>query len=210
MHPIAASSTSPRSARRDITVALVAFTGFAAGALIARRRTISPLEQRCFLVVNGTTRRLNAPVWVVMQLGSLGGALATGSAFAASGRRELGVRIACSGTATWAAAKVIKRFVGRGRPVAELGTARLIGREQAGLGYPSGHAAVAATIAMVASAGAGRGARAAWWSAALAVGPGRMYVGAHLPLDVLGGIAFGVATGAATRALTRVHATGRA
>jgi membrane-associated phospholipid phosphatase len=33
------------------------------------------------------------------------------------------------------------------------------------------------------------------WAAALAVGPTRSYVGAHLPLDIVGGAALGVAIG---------------
>jgi membrane-associated phospholipid phosphatase len=51
---------------------------------------------------------------------------------------------------------------------------------------------VAATLgAVVAPALPGRW-RPVGWAAALAVGPARVFVGAHLPLDVAGGIAFGL------------------
>ena len=101
-------------------------------------------------------------------------------------------RAAVWGTATWLSAKAVKRLVHRARPGGVLDVARILGREQGGLGYPAGHAAVAATLgAMVVPVLPPRW-RPAGWAAALAVGPARVFVGAHLPLDVAGGIAFGV------------------
>jgi predicted Ser/Thr protein kinase len=56
-----------------------------------------------------------------------------------------------------------------------------------GLGYVSGHSAVAVALAMVSSPFLGRRAcRVAWVLAAL-VCVARIYVGSHLPLDVVGG-----------------------
>jgi undecaprenyl-diphosphatase len=77
--------------------------------------------------------------------------------------------------------------------------ARVRGRAQAGLGYPSGHAAVAAAVAVVVTPHLAKRWRAPAWAVALAVGPTRSYVGAHLPLDVLGGAALGIAVGTAGR-----------
>ena len=63
------------------------------------------------------------------------------------------------------------------------------------LGYPSGHAAVAGALTVVVAAHLGR----RWAVAALVLGVavllGRMYVGAHLPLDVVGGAALGAVSG---------------
>jgi glycosyltransferase 2 family protein len=87
---------------------------------------------------------------------------------------------------------VRKQIVGRGRPGALLDDVHM--RELFGEGspgFPSGHAAVAWALTVVASAFV-----AARWSTlalvlAAVVVVGRMYVGAHLPLDLVGGLSLG-------------------
>jgi undecaprenyl-diphosphatase len=177
----------------------IAALGFAAGARVAHSGQVSGLELRIFRAFNRLPSAVHVPVWVVMQLGSLTGPLAVGATAAALGRRPLGLRLAAAGAGTWAAAKLVKRFVRRGRPHATVDVARVLGRAQSGLGYPSGHAAVATTLAVVALPEIDPAWRPVAVAAALAVGPARMYVGAHLPLDVAGGIAFGVAAGILSR-----------
>jgi undecaprenyl-diphosphatase len=84
----------------------------------------------------------------------------------------------------------VKRLVRRGRPVA-VGPVKVRGQAQSGDGFVSGHAAVSVTLA----AGVMRSfPRLDPVLAVLAstVGLSRMYVGAHLPLDVLGGAALGL------------------
>jgi glycosyltransferase 2 family protein len=152
-----------------------------------------------FAAANRLPEAVYAPSWVAMQLGSLGGALGVAAAAHASGRPGLAGRLAVWSTASWAAAKVVKPFVRRGRPAAALGAARVLGREQRGLGYPSGHAAVAATLASVAGPELPLRWRGLAWSAVAGVSVSRMYVGAHLPLDVAGGLALGVGMGALSR-----------
>src|SRR5690606_37648345 len=87
--------------------------------------------------------------------------------------------------------KAAKRVVRRGRPSTTLETWRTLGRPQTGLGYPSGHAAVAVALAAVASPSLPRRWRGVVWAVAAVPGLGRIYVGAHLPLDVAGGAALG-------------------
>jgi undecaprenyl-diphosphatase len=65
------------------------------------------------------------------------------------------------------------------------------------LGFVSGHAAVATSLCVAAFPELGSTARRALVVAAVTVGIARVYIGAHLPLDVLGGIALGVAVEAA-------------
>jgi membrane-associated phospholipid phosphatase len=71
------------------------------------------------------------------------------------------------------------------------------GRDAAGLGYLSGHAAVAVALGTAALPRLGPAARALTLTAIPLVGLTRLYVGAHLPLDIAGGAALGLAAGAA-------------
>ncbi|HEX6420295.1 MAG TPA: phosphatase PAP2 family protein [Acidimicrobiales bacterium] len=187
--------------RRAVAVAwLVAFAGVGA---IVRRRGTTAAELRCFALVNGLSHRAHVLVWLPMQLGSLGGPLAVGAALRAAGRPRLGARVAAVGAFTWVAARAVKPLVRRPRPAHDIPATRVLGAAQAGLGYPSGHAAVAAATVAVAAPHLPRRWRPAAWATALAVGPMRAYVGAHLPLDVAGGIALGLAIGTAARVTDR-------
>lgn len=174
---------------------------FLHGARVARRTAMTAGEARWFSVVNGLPEQAFVPVWAVMQLGSLGGAVATGVVVAAAGQPRLGRQLAAVGTLTWLSAKAAKPLARRGRPGRLVETARIRGREQVGLGYPSGHAAVSAALAALSAPALPRRWRPVPWVTAAVVGASRVYVGAHLPLDVAGGFALGVATGTGTRAV---------
>lgn len=184
---------------RDRITALAGAATFVAGAVAARSPEVTRAEQRWFRAVNDLPSSAFPAVWGMLQLGSLGGALGTGAAAAALGRPDLGRRLAATGAATWVTAKVVKRAVRRGRPDATLTAARVLGRPQVGLGYPSGHAAVAASLAAVAAPALPTRQRRALWTVALLVGPARLYIGAHLPLDAVGGVGLGLAAGATVR-----------
>jgi undecaprenyl-diphosphatase len=134
-----------------------------------------------------------------MQLGNLAGPLLVGAVLRAAGQRRLATRAAVVGAFTWVAAKAVKPAARRGRPAVSFPATRVLGQEQAGLGYPSGHSAVSAATASVVVPHLPRRWRPLAWTVALAVGPMRAYVGAHLPLDVVGGVALGVAIGTAAR-----------
>src|SRR5205085_8882867 len=88
-------------------------------------------------------------------------------------------------------------LVGRARPATLLGAAVLRGAPGTGVGFPSGHAAVAAALATAAGPYLGRRTRRILWAGVAIVGVARIYVGAHLPIDVVGGAALGWAVGAA-------------
>ena len=165
-----------------------------AGARDARRGRWIDVETRVFDAINGLDQRGHVPAWAAMQLGSLGGSLAVGGLVAQRGNPRLGRRLATVGTIAWLGSKAVKPLVGRGRPAVETARARVLGREQSGLGYPSGHAAVAAAMASVVTPRLPSGMRPVVWLGALGVGATRMYVGAHLPLDIVGGVALGLGT----------------
>jgi membrane-associated phospholipid phosphatase len=123
-------------------------------------------------------------------------------------RPALARRLLVTGSATWVLAKVVKRCIERPRPAALVLETKRRGREQAGLGFVSGHAAVASSLCAAALTELPWPARPAAVATAITVGVARVYIGAHLPLDVLGGVALGVALEAAVE-LAEENASGR-
>ncbi len=96
----------------------------------------------------------------------------------------------------WGAAKLVKEFVGRERPSAFYDPIQLgIDAPTVGLGFPSGHAVVAFTLATVLSPYLSRWQRWLVYGLALATCVARVFNGAHLPLDVTGGALFGTLVG---------------
>ena len=169
----------------------------AAGALAAHYGHVFAFDANLFRLVNQLPDGPGRPLLVVMQLGSLAAVPVMAAVALAARRPRLARDLALSGGLAWVLAKVVKGLVGRGRPVALLqGVVERV--LDTGLGYPSGHVAVAAALATAAGPWLPRPARrAAWWMVWL-VAIGRMYAGAHLPLDVVGGAALGWAVAAAT------------
>jgi len=171
--------------------------GVAVTAASVRRDRVGTREAQIFRAVNDLPDKIYPPVWSVMQLGTLAAAPAAAAVAYVAGERGLAGRLLAAGTSTWALSKVVKRVVKRPRPHALLGDARCRGREQTGLGYLSGHAGVAMALALAAAPRLHGTARALAMAAVPIVGLARMYVGAHLPLDVVGGASLGVAVDAA-------------
>jgi undecaprenyl-diphosphatase len=87
--------------------------------------------------------------------------------------------------------------VDRGRPANVLDDVSVRGKEKGDRGFPSGHAAVSTALTVVAWPYASSRSRAALLSLAGFVPFARIYVAAHLPLDVVGGSALGLAIGSA-------------
>jgi glycosyltransferase 2 family protein len=167
-------------------------------AMAVRRDRVGPVEATAFRAVNGLPDPLFLPAWAIMQLGTIGAVpVAAGTAWLA-GDRELAGRLLVGGAGTWALSKVIKQVVRRPRPVTLLPGTRTRGRDAAGLGYLSGHAGVAVALGAAALPHLGPVGRALTLSAVPAVGLTRVYVGAHLPLDIAGGAALGLTIDAAT------------
>ena len=94
---------------------------------------------------------------------------------------------------------MVKHFVLRGRPSELLDEVVVRGAAPHGLGFVSGHIAVVTALALVAWPWLPRWGRWAAGAAVAAVFLTRIYVGAHLPLDMVGGAALGVAVGALVR-----------
>jgi undecaprenyl-diphosphatase len=166
-------------------------------AMAVRRNRVSPGEAKVFHVVNGLPDSLYLPAWAIMQLGTLGAAPAAAAAAWLAGDGELAGRLLTSGAGAWALSKLVKQMVRRPRPAALLPGTRGRGRDAAGLGYLSGHAGVAVALGAAALPHLGPSGRVLVLTVIPVVGLTRVYVGAHLPVDIAGGAALGLAVEAA-------------
>jgi uncharacterized membrane protein YbhN (UPF0104 family)/membrane-associated phospholipid phosphatase len=135
-------------------------------------------------------------IWLVMQLGVIGAVPLVALLALATRRLRLAAYAALAGGTIYIVAKIVKEFVQRGRPQTLLDNVHILGEPARGLGYVSGHSAVAVSLATVASPFLSRRARRVAWTLAALVCVARIYVGSHLPFDVLGGAALGWAAGA--------------
>ncbi len=183
----------------DRTMAVTGLAVLAATAVIARRREIHPTEHQVFRVLNDVPQPAVLPLAVTMQAGSLAAVYVVAAGALIGRKRRLAVTVAVTGTAVWGKCKLVKQFVGRGRPSAHVENVTVHGSPQSGLGFPSGHSAVAFTLAALVTPYLPRAARPVAWGVAATTAVARMGVGAHLPLDVIGGAAGGLAAAAAAR-----------
>lgn len=175
---------------------LIGLAGLALSGLAVHDHRIGPRETAAFRAINRLPDRLFPPAWVLMQAGTAGAGPAAAAVAWASGRPRLAIRLALGGIGSWALSKAIKRVYRRPRPNSLLEETRCRGKEAAGLGYVSGHAGVAVALGVAAYPELDRAARLATLAAIPTVGLCRIYVGAHLPLDVIGGAAMGLAVDA--------------
>ncbi|GAB2826285.1 hypothetical protein GCM10022221_25360 [Actinocorallia aurea] len=189
--------TGPHTARHPGDVVRVAVGVFLVAflTLYAADGFLLPVEADLFRLVNGMPDAAYRPLEVLMQAGALGAVGAAAAVALAFGRVRLGAELAAGGTLAWFLAKGLKELADRGRPGALLEEVVLRGAHDSGLGFISGHAAVAATLATIASAHVPRRLRRVFWAWAAVVAVSRVYVGAHFPFDVVAGLGLGLVIG---------------
>jgi undecaprenyl-diphosphatase len=196
---------APRRGRQSVrpveVVAVLGGSAVLAGSwvLVAADRGVPEWERELFVWVNDGPDVFWRIVWTPMQLGSLVGSLVVVAViFVVTRQRRLTLAALVASQSAWWTAKVIKGVVARGRPAALLADVKL--REQAsGVGYVSGHVAVAFALATVLAPSLPRPWRPVAFALASVVAVARVYSGAHLPLDVAGGVGLGLLTGTLAR-----------
>ena len=184
---------------RDLLWLALGLVVLVLSALPVHAHRISSLEAAVFRFVNHAPSVPFTVVWAPMQLGNFLIVPAAVVAALLFRRWRLAGELALAGGGVYLLAKQVKHFVLRGRPDTVVADTIVRGAHPHGLGYVSGHIAVVTALAVVAWPWLPRWGR---WVAALAVAAvflARVYVGAHLPLDMVGGAALGLAVAAATR-----------
>ena len=194
-----------RGRKSDVVGGAVGLAVFAASALVASRG-VAPGEVAVFRAVNRLPDPLYVGIWPFMQFGVFLTIPVLIVVALALRQTRLAAAMAIGGVGVYLLAKLAKGWVDRGRP-GDLLTDVAGGRETfapGSLGYPSGHAAVAAALTVIVTPYL----PARWrWLPLVLLGfvvVGRLYVGAHLPLDLIGGAALGVAAGCAANLIVGV------
>jgi undecaprenyl-diphosphatase len=162
-----------------------------------------------FHAVNGLPDWLYRPLWLPMQLGNLVvGAVAGLAAAWALGSWPTALAVLLAVVGKLFAERLLRRELARWlavrqRPGTSEPGAILRGDVPSeGPSFPSGHVLLVAAVGCVVSEEAvGPWAVLPWFAVALVV-VGRVYVGAHHPLDVLAGLGAGLVVGGATALFT--------
>ena len=191
---------APPARRADLALLLAGAAVLVVSTAVALAGTVPDWEASVFRLVNGVPLPLLL-VWPVMQLGNVLAIPLAALAAALLRRFRLSLELLLAGGIAYVLARIAKEEVDRARPGFLLEDVVLHGAGDAGRGFPSGHAAVAAAIVLLLLPHLGSRARRLAVGCAVFVCLSRMWVGAHLPLDVVGGAALGVAVAAAVRSL---------
>ncbi len=199
----AATHTQRRITRGwpDVAMFVLGAVVLVLASLPVDKHTVSAAERVVFRIINDHTVLPFVVVWPFMQLGNIVAVPVTAAVAALFRKWRLAGGILLGGVATYLLAKVVKTIVPRGRPAELLPDVHVRGAAAAGRGYISGHAAVVTLIAALAWPYLGRRVRIAVIVVVVAVCLARVYVSAHLPLDVVGGAALGLAIAGFVRLL---------
>jgi membrane-associated phospholipid phosphatase len=183
--------------RAGATIAVSGLAVLAGAGLVASNGRVGSIERWAFHAINGLPDWLYRPVWIFQQLGNIVVALLVGLFVAAVLRRpKLAVAAVLAVGAKLSLEQVVKSVVERTRPGSSVGDAILRGQVSAnGLSFVSGHAVIAVAMATALSAVLPRRWRKVVWALVVLNGLTRIYVGAHNPLDIVGGAGLGLLIG---------------
>jgi membrane-associated phospholipid phosphatase len=183
--------------RRDVVVLVASLAVFTVCAVVAADGRVGPVERATFQAVNGLPEWLYRPMLILQYLGVLAMPLVIAAGALAFRRWRLAGALVLVVPLKLALERLVKLLVQRERPGTTVPDAILRGVHQAGLSFVSGHAIITFAIAgLLALVLPRRWAVVAFILATLNA-VARVYLGAHNPLDVVGGAAVGLAIAAA-------------
>jgi membrane-associated phospholipid phosphatase len=163
-------------------------------ALVASDGTVGNVERSVFHAINDLPGGLYPVLWPFQQFGNLLIALVVGIVVALALRQWwVAAAVAVAVVLKLLGEQAVKEVVQRSRPGTTIGDVTMRGDVSAhGLSFVSGHAVIVTAVAGLLTPILPRAWRWVPWAIVLLNGIARIYVGAHNPLDVVGGIGLGL------------------
>jgi membrane-associated phospholipid phosphatase len=136
---------------------------------------------------------LDLVMWAATQLGNMVTALVLACVLFILDFHREGIEVLLGVFTLWVVVEAIKALTGRARPFLALEGARVVGWKEPGRSFPSGHTSQTffLTVLMISRFQPPVGAVVVIYLLAILVGITRIYVGAHYPRDVIGGMVLG-------------------
>jgi undecaprenyl-diphosphatase len=208
------TTTSTTYVRRpaDAIAGVAGVLVLAAGmAIVGKDGHVPGWEADTFDAVNGLPEALYPVLWPFQQIGAILVAPVLALAALVLRKYRLALALFLAAVLKLGLERVVKAIVSRERPGTSIGeSAELRGDvSSAGESFVSGHAVLVAAMAcLIAPYLPGRWKVLPWVLVALVM-VGRVYVGAHNPLDVICGAGLGIAIGSALNLVVGVPAADR-
>jgi undecaprenyl-diphosphatase len=203
-----------RRARRrsDVVAAVAGLAVLGSGMLAVRHGTVSDPEESVFELVNDLPEALYPVLWPFQQLGALLAGPVVALVAVIMRRYRLALAAVLATVAKLGTERLVKAMVSRQRPGTSVGPDIHVRGDVSVIGesFVSGHAVLIAALATIITPYLHGRWRLVPSVVVALVLVGRVYVGAHLPLDVLCGAGLGLAVGSVLNLLLGVPAEGGA
>jgi membrane-associated phospholipid phosphatase len=192
----------PGAARASLWTALIAQRGLIVLLSLFALVTLSliwsagqRLDTRVFMLFNMQVypKWLDRCMWLATQLGNMLAAFIAAGLLLILDYRRLAIEVIFGTLTLWLLVEMIKALSDRDRPFLTLDKTRVIGWQEKGDSFPSGHTTQIFFLMtlIIHYFQLGLVATAALYAVAALVGFTRIYVGAHYPRDVIAGVVLG-------------------